>query len=106
MARALKREAAKRDLIHQWIWYEEISKLPTDSSPLWRALYLLATQPDSGAPFPVRATDLREMRRFPVSGGFEKILLFYFPLKDGIDLVRLVHGSRDLEGPLSEGFFG
>jgi hypothetical protein len=46
------------------------------------------------------------MRRFPVGDGFEKILLFYFPLKDGIDLVRVVHGSRDLERLISEGWFG
>lgn len=41
-----------------------------------------------------------------MSGGFEKILLFYFPLQDGIDLVRVVHGSRDLAQILAEGFFG
>jgi hypothetical protein len=46
------------------------------------------------------------MRRFPVSDGFERLLLFYFPLKDGVDLVRLVHGSRELEQLLAEGFFG
>jgi len=46
------------------------------------------------------------MRRFPVSDGFEKILLFYFPVQDGVDLVRVVHGSRDLERLLAEGFFG
>jgi len=46
------------------------------------------------------------MRRFPVSDGFEKILLFYLPLKDGVDLIRVVHGSRDQEQLLAEGFFG
>jgi hypothetical protein len=46
------------------------------------------------------------MRRFQVSDGFEKILLFYFPLRDGVDLVRVVHGSRDLKQLLTEGFFG
>jgi hypothetical protein len=46
------------------------------------------------------------MRRFPVSDGFGKILLFYFPLQDGVDLIRVVHGSRDLERLLVEGFFG
>jgi hypothetical protein len=46
------------------------------------------------------------MRRFPVSDGFEKILLFYFPIQDGVDLVRVVHGNRDLEQLLNEGFFG
>jgi plasmid stabilization system protein ParE len=33
----------------------------------------------------------------PVQDGFEKILLFYVPLKDGVDLIRVVHGSRDVE---------
>jgi len=46
------------------------------------------------------------MRRFPVTDGFEKMLLFYFPLKDGVDLVRVVHGSRDLERLLAEGLSG
>jgi len=38
--------------------------------------------------------------------GFEKNLLFYFPIQDGVDPVRVVHGSRDLERLLREGFFG
>ncbi len=46
------------------------------------------------------------MRRFPVSDGFEKILFFYFALDNGVDLVRVVHGSRDLEELFTEGFFG
>ena len=46
------------------------------------------------------------MRRFPLSDGFEKTLLFYFPLKEGIALVRVVHGNRDLERLLMEGIFG
>jgi hypothetical protein len=48
--------------------------------------------------------ELQGMRRFPASDGFENILLFYFPLHDGVDLVRVVHGSRDLEHLLAEGF--
>jgi hypothetical protein len=40
---------------------------------------MLATQPESGALFSVRAAELLGMRRFPVGDGFEKILLFYFP---------------------------
>jgi len=50
--------------------------------------------------------ELQEMRRFPVTDGFEKILLFYFPTGDGIDLVRVVHASRDIERLLADGFFG
>lgn len=69
-------------------------------------LKLLSTQPESGTVFFVTQVELQGMRRFPVSDGFEKILLFYFPLRDGVDLVRAVHGSRDSELLLGEGFFG
>ena len=43
------------------------------------------------------------MRRFPLSGGFEVILVFYFPLPDGIDVVRVMHGSRDFDRGFLDG---
>jgi toxin ParE1/3/4 len=109
MARVLKREAARRDLIQQWVWYAESASIEVADRFLRAAdktLDLLSTQPESGARFFVRKPELQNMRRFPVSDGFGKILLFYFPLQDGVDLVRVVHGSRDLERLLAEGFFG
>jgi toxin ParE1/3/4 len=109
MARVLKREAAKRDLIQQWIWYAENANIEVADRFLTAAdstLNLLSTQPESGAVFFVPKPELQGMRRFPVSDGFEKILLFYFPVQDGVDLVRVAHGSRDLERLLAEGFFG
>jgi toxin ParE1/3/4 len=108
MARVLKREAAKRDLVAQWVWYAENATIEVADRFLQASdntLTLLATQPDSGSAFFVTKPELQGMRRFPVSDGFERILLFYFPLQDGVDLVRVVHGSRDLERPLLEGFF-
>jgi toxin ParE1/3/4 len=109
MARVLKREAAKRDLIAQWLWYAENASIEVADRFLAAAndtLNLLSTQPESGTRFFVRKPELQGMRRFPVTAGFEKILLFYFPLSDGVDLVRVVHGSRDIQRLLSEGFFG
>mgnify|MGYP001170008620 CR=1 FL=1 len=109
MARVRKREAAKRDLIRQWLWYAETANLEVADRFLQAAdatLDLLSTQPESGGLFFVRELELQGMRRIPVSGGFEKILLFYFPLKDGIELVRVIHGGRDLEQLFTEGFFG
>lgn len=46
------------------------------------------------------------MRRFPVSGGFERILIFYFPLPSGIEVVRVLHGHRNLELLWNEGILG
>ena len=109
MARVLKREAAKRDLTSQWVWHADNGGMEVADRFLIaveKTLKLLATQPESGSSFFVRKPELQGMRRFPASDGFEKILLFYLPLKDGVDLIRVVHGSRDQEQLLAEGFFG
>lgn len=108
MARVLKREAAIRDLITQWVWYAENASIEIADRFLGATqstLSLLATQPESGSLVLVGKTELQGMRRAPVSDGFEKILLFYFPLPDGIDLVRVIHGSRELRSLLEQGFF-
>ncbi len=99
MARVLKREAAKRDLIQQWVWYAETANIEVADRFLTAVdstLEMLASQPESGPRTFTTKTTLHGMRRCPVSNGFEKILLFYFPLHDGVDRVRVVHGSRDL----------
>ena len=91
------------------VWYAENASIEVADRFLRAAdhtLNLLSTQPESGSAFFVTKPELEGIRRFPVSDGFEKILLFYFPLKSGVDLVRVVHGSRDLEQLLTEGFFG
>ncbi len=54
----------------------------------------------------MRRAELEGLRWFPVSKEFDRILLFYFPLKDGIDLVRVIHGNRDLETVLAGGELG
>lgn len=67
---------------------------------------MLSAQPEMGAAGVFQPEELRGMRRFPVGNGFESILLFYFPATGGVDLVRVVHGSRDLGRLLAEGFGG
>jgi toxin ParE1/3/4 len=108
VARVLKREAAKRDLIAQWVWYAENASIEVADRFLGateKSLASLSTHPEAGTPLFVRKAELHGMRRSPVSDGFEKMLLFYLPLKDGVDLIRVVHGSRDIERLLAEGFF-
>jgi toxin ParE1/3/4 len=106
MAQILKRETAKCDLIEQWLWYAEQGGIEVADRFLSAAentLELLFTQPSMGTPVLTRNSQLDGLRRFPVSDGFERILLFYFPLPDAVDLVRVIHGSRDLERLFAEG---
>ncbi len=106
MPQVIKREAAKRDLIAQWVWYAENAGIETADRFLTAAeatATMLAGHPESGNTLLVAKAELRTMRRFPLTEGFDQVLLFYFPLSDGIELVR---GRRDLKRLISEGFFG
>jgi toxin ParE1/3/4 len=38
---------------------------------------------------------------FPMRG-FSKHLIFYRPLSNGAEIVRVIHGARDLEGLFEE----
>jgi toxin ParE1/3/4 len=99
MARVVKREAAKRDLIRQWVWYAENASFEIADRFLTAADTTLAdvsTHQDSGRPVFTRRSNLQGMRRIPVGDGFEKFLLFYFPIPEGVELVRVLHGGRDI----------
>jgi toxin ParE1/3/4 len=104
-----RRESAKRDLIALWVWYAESGSVEVADrflAAVEATLQMLSTQPEMGAAGVFQSEELRGMRRFPVGDGFESILLFYFPKAGGVDLVRVVHGSRDLGRLFVEGFPG
>ena len=57
---------------------------------------LLATQPNMGWQSRLKFSELKLLRAFRVKG-FERILILYLPLLDGIKILRVVHGSRNLQ---------
>ena len=61
---------------------------------------LLATQPDMGWEGALRHPGLKSLRVFRVKG-FERILILYLPMLDRVEIVRVVHGSRDLQALLN-----
>ena len=61
----------------------------------------LAKRPLSGTPHDSGVARLEGMRHAPVSG-FAASLLFYVPRAGGIDVVRVLHGARDIEGLFTE----
>ncbi len=60
---------------------------------------LLAEQPQIGWHSRIRRVSLREMRVFRVKG-FGKILVLYLPLPNTIEVLRVIHGSRNLHALL------
>jgi toxin ParE1/3/4 len=62
---------------------------------------LLASQPKMGKLAGYGSRPLAGMRMFPLKQ-FPRHLVFYRPLKDGIEVVRVLHGARDIESLLED----
>ena len=56
---------------------------------------LLATQPEMGWHSRLKHPGLESLRVFRISG-FEKMLVLYLPVESGVEIVRVIHGSRNL----------
>lgn len=56
---------------------------------------LLASQPEMGWHPRLKHADLSLLRTFRVSG-FERMIVLYRPVPDGVEILRVVHGSQDL----------
>lgn len=97
MSRVLRRPKALEDVLDVWEYIAEDSLVIADRwvEQLDQQLYLLSTQPMLG-----RARDELSpgIRSFP----FGRYVLFYEPLPDGIDLVRVLHAARDLSQGLPD----
>jgi len=56
----------------------------------------LAQMPGTGGPFETDNPELAGLRCFPISG-FKRHLIFYRPVARGIEVIRVLHGSQDLD---------
>jgi toxin ParE1/3/4 len=63
----------------------------------------LAGMPGMGTPYEPDDPTYADLRYFPVSK-FRTYLVFYRPLPDGIEVVRVLHGARDIGGILADDF--
>ena len=58
---------------------------------------LLATQPEMGWNCRLKDPGAASFRVFRVAG-FERVLVLCRPRPDGVEILRVVHGSRNLQG--------
>ncbi|HXB70923.1 MAG TPA: type II toxin-antitoxin system RelE/ParE family toxin [Candidatus Acidoferrales bacterium] len=87
MARLLRREAAKRDLIAHFVYLGETLAAE-------QAAKSLAQMPEIGIPGKVRRGKYAGVRIWPVPG-FDKYLIVYRPIKEGVQVERVVHAAQD-----------
>lgn len=95
MPRLLKRPQAENDLDEIW-WYiaqDNPSNADRFLDQIQERFLALADFPKMGT----GRDDLKAgLRSHPVGN----YLIFYLPLPDGIEVVRVLHGSRDIESLL------
>ncbi|CAN5633497.1 type II toxin-antitoxin system RelE/ParE family toxin [soil metagenome] len=98
MAQILFTPIATEDLRQIWIYIAENAGSETANrflSEIKNKCETIAEFPESGR---ARHEFLINLRSFP----FKKYVVFYLPLKDGIEVLRIIHGSRDIEQVFDE----
>jgi toxin ParE1/3/4 len=63
----------------------------------------LANMPGLGTRYDPDEPVFANLRFFPISR-FRKYLVFYRPIMDGIEVLRVLHGARDIRSLLAEEF--
>jgi len=97
-SRYVVRPKADRDLEDQAYYYATAANPELGHRFLVSAhdtFALLATQPNLGWQSRLRHPGLEQLRVFRVKD-FERILILYLPLLDGVEILRVVHGSRNV----------
>ena len=92
MARVTRRPSAETDILEIWAYIAEDSIVEADRwvDRLDAKFSLWATQPMMG-------TGRDELSPGVRSLAFGRYVVFFQPMPDGIDVVRVLHGSRDVD---------
>lgn len=92
MGQVFKRPAARSDLVEIWSFIADDNQVAADRflNTLETKLKTLSTQPQMGRTRPELMAGLRS---FPVAS----YVVFYLPMSDGIDIVRVLHSARDID---------
>jgi toxin ParE1/3/4 len=101
MSRVWLRSSARRD-IHKhadYIGERRQSAGRRFYSAAQRTIKKLAENPGIGGSCEWENPALAGIRVWSIKG-FKYYLIFYLPLADGVDVIRVLHGSRDVESIL------
>ena len=97
--------SARRDLVKLIAYFEQAASKATArrfAQATERAFARLAEMPAIGPRWESPSSRLDDVRTWLVPG-FRKYVIFYRPLADGIEVLRVLHGSRDIDALLEAG---
>jgi len=101
-----RRDRAKQDLIDSFRYLAREAGLRTARRFLVQAaatFMRLADMPGMGTRYEAENPLLAAVRFFPISR-FKNYLVFYLPTPRGVDILRVLHGARDIPRILAEEF--
>ena len=98
MSRAVLSVQARRDLddIFDYIWQDNPPAATQQIDRLRRTIELLASQPLLGE----KRDDLRPNLRIFSE---RKYVIAYYPQPDGVEVVTIIHGARDIDALFRQG---
>jgi len=101
--RIVQRRRARTDLLElvAWVAGENPPAALRLHESYDRTLDVLTEHPQLGRSYPSADPALHGMRVLPVQG-FRKVLIFYRPTLDTVEIIRILHGSRDIPAVLGE----
>jgi toxin ParE1/3/4 len=94
-----QRPRARLDLLEQFVYLGEQAGVDLAEryfAAVDATCLQLLDHPQSGILYDSCVAGLKGVRRFPVKD-FENYLLFYLPRPNGIDVIRIFHGARDID---------
>jgi len=91
MTTIFKTSQAETDLLEIWLYIAQNNPLSADRllETIAEKCHLIATFPEMGRERSELAVGLRS---FPV----ENYIIFYRPIENGIEIIRVLHSSRDI----------
>ena len=94
-----QRPRARLDLLDQFVYFGEqvgVELAERYFTAVDETCRRLVVHPLSGDLYDSGIARLKGLRRIQVSG-FESYLIFYLAIDHGIDVVRVLHGARDID---------
>jgi len=97
LRRVIRRPAANRDLIECFVYIASDSEESATRFLRAEETFLdLAGMPGMRISTSFSDSEDRNLRRWRIRG-FENFLIFYRPIEDGIEVIRVLHGAREIE---------
>jgi toxin ParE1/3/4 len=103
MPRITRKPRVKIDLLQHFVY---IGERNYDAAERFlraarEAIHDIARMPTAGGLKHFRHPELSGIRSWPIDG-FKNYVIFYRETKDGIEVLRVLHGARDIERVLQE----